>query len=111
MSEVKLRPPKNLLSENLACSRGGVAPANDGGLKTAATKAACVPAKIVEGAQSRTAATTIPRATNLLRRGAVIGFALLCGIEFYFSAAASVRGVGIISMDQIDAGRMYMLAR
>jgi hypothetical protein len=72
--------------------------------------AVCCP-DAMEETQRDTTATKNPHASRLCRRGAVIGFALLCTIEFYFSAAASARGAGVISMDQMDAGRMYMLAR
>ena len=68
-------------------------------------------ANAMEVAEQKCDARKIPHASKLCRRGCGFRIAQFSGIDFYFSVAASVRGAGVISMDQIDAGRMYMLAR
>src|SRR5579863_9701037 len=68
-------------------------------------------ADAMQEAQRIRPAIAIPLASRLRRRAAFFGLAQFSGINFYFSAPASARGAGVISMDQMDAGRMYMLSR
>ena len=71
-------------------------------------------AQAVEDVQNRAGAKRkAPSMQDSARRLLFLEFVRVSGIYLYFSfdVAAAVRGSGVISIDQIAQGRMYMLAR